>query len=342
MEKRNKFTRLTEEHVDAQVAAMEEFGDELQRETELGRRNMDDLGGKKPADFAYERAATGLSLFLHVSALDRAEENLDGRVREFMRHVCGDWLDLWGNSSDVPGDSAPTPVFQLPWWAVPRGIGTRIGGSPMKPPNGDESSTLGIEESETFILGAQSSLTVALRAVLTRSHRKALIATGMSASSSPKKEPPVAPMATTMERLSTASEAEHLDTLSRLNRLFGSELWRAKADTSAAAFESLRTIDTDSAKRDELGRHLSEWKERVSAAIHKWAGKYLALARSNPAVAGSAGKWVEEQVLSRLRAQCIGHGGPRAFTQDANAASGAGIGSVHPTLRAYQLWRVKS
>jgi hypothetical protein len=33
MERRNKFTRLTEEHVDAQVAAMEEFGDELQRET---------------------------------------------------------------------------------------------------------------------------------------------------------------------------------------------------------------------------------------------------------------------------------------------------------------------
>jgi hypothetical protein len=117
----------------------------------------------------------------------------------------------------------------------------------------------------------------------------------------------------------TAPEVECLDALSRLNRLFGGELWKAKADTSAAAFESLSAVDTDSAKRDELGKHFSAWKERVAAAIHKWVGKYFALARSNPAVAGSAGKWVEEQVLSRLQAQCFGHGpleGPRTFTRD--------------------------
>lgn len=348
--------------MDAQFAAMEEYGDELQRETlrcenstaeaicgaqnaqklselysglevwkkalctlatrysktcfELGRRNMDDLGGKKPADFAYERAATGLSLFLRVSALDGKEENCDGRVREFIRHVCGGWSDLAGNFSDLLGDSAPTVVFQLPWWAVPRGIGARVLGSPMIPPNGDESSTLGIEKSKTLILGAESSLTAALRAVLLRSHRKALIATGMSTSSRSKQEPLVAPMATDMEVLSTASEVEHLDTLSRLNKLFGSELWKAKADTSAAAFESLRAIDTDGAKRDELGKHLLAWRERVAAAIHKWVGKYFALARSNLALAGRTGKWVEEQMLSRLQAQCIGYEGRSTFTKD--------------------------
>jgi hypothetical protein len=358
----NKPTRLTEAHVNAQVAAMEEFGDELQRETlrcehstaeaiggaqnsqklsqlysglevwkkalstsatryyktcfELGRKNMDDLGGKNPADFAYERAATGLSLFLRVSALDGREESLDGCVREFVRHVCGDWSDVRGNSADVLDDSAPTPVFQLPWWAVPRGIGARMAGLPMKPPNGDESSTLGIEESETFILSAHSSLTAELRAVLSRSHRKALIAIGMSTLSSSKQGPPVAPVATNMADLATSSESEHLDALNRLNRLFGSELWRAKADTSAVAFESLRAIDTDSAKRDELEKHFLAWRERVAAAIHKWVGKYLALARSSPAVAGSAGKWVEEQVLSSLRAQCMGYEGRSTFTKD--------------------------
>ena len=33
MANRNKLTRLTEAHVDAQIAAMEEYADELQRET---------------------------------------------------------------------------------------------------------------------------------------------------------------------------------------------------------------------------------------------------------------------------------------------------------------------
>jgi hypothetical protein len=187
MANRNKLTRPTEAHVDAQLAAMEEYGDELQRESlrcelstaeairaaknaqklselhsglegwkkalcssaaryyktcfELGRRNMGDLDGKKPVNFAYERAAMGLSLFLRVSALDGEEESFDGRVREFIRHVCGDWSDLGINFSDVLGDSAPTVVFRLPWWAVPRGIGARVLGPPMIPPNGDESST---------------------------------------------------------------------------------------------------------------------------------------------------------------------------------------------------------
>jgi hypothetical protein len=64
----------------------------------------------------------------------------------------------------------------------------------MEPPDGDESSTLGIEESEIFILGAQSSLTAALREVLSRSHRKALIASGMieaSDSTVRRVEPPL-------------------------------------------------------------------------------------------------------------------------------------------------------
>ena len=119
-----------------------------------------------------------------------------------------------------------------------------------------------------------------------------------------------------MEDSPTPLEADHLDALRRLNRLFGAELWKAKADTSAAAFASLRTVDTDSAKRDELGKHFSAWRKSVAAAIHKYVGQYFALARSNPAVAGSAGKWVEEQVLSSLRAQCIGYKGRSTFKKD--------------------------
>ena len=52
---------------------------------ELGRRNKTDLGGKQPAEFAYGLTARALSTFLRVNALDGAEENSDGRVRQFLR-----------------------------------------------------------------------------------------------------------------------------------------------------------------------------------------------------------------------------------------------------------------
>jgi hypothetical protein len=151
MANRNKTTRLTEAHVDAQLAAIKEYDDALQHETlrcenstaeaicgaqnaqklselysglevwkkalctsatryyktcfELARRNMDDLSGKKPADFAYERAATGLSLFLRVSALDEEEESLDGRVRKFIRM----FVAIGRTSGVIPWRYSATP-----------------------------------------------------------------------------------------------------------------------------------------------------------------------------------------------------------------------------------------
>jgi hypothetical protein len=79
--------------------------------------------------------------------------------------------------------------------------------------------------------------------------------------------------------------AEREDLLRRLNKLFGAELWKAKADTSTAAFKALRALDEDNKKRDALGKNLSHWQDRVTSAIHKWVPEYVAFTQASNAVA---------------------------------------------------------
>jgi hypothetical protein len=146
----------------------------------------DFVAEKKPTDVAHQATAKVLSKFLRVSALEGKEEGSDGRVRWFIRHVCGDWSDVLGpktlielleehesggDSSDVVRESATAPVFQLPSWAARRGFGARLAGWPIPPLGG----TLSSEYAERFILDAEAKVTAGLRAALSRARRTATI-----------------------------------------------------------------------------------------------------------------------------------------------------------------------
>jgi hypothetical protein len=135
---------------------------------------------KSPADVAYDNTVTGLSVFLRINALDGEAESSDGRVRDFIRHACGDWRDV----VDLLGDSGP---FQLPSWAQRRGFGAKIAGWPT--PTQDPNHTLSSEYAERFILDAQAKVTEGLLSMLSRARREARIVTGMRTSSSSQPEP---------------------------------------------------------------------------------------------------------------------------------------------------------
>src|SRR5271157_1243075 len=75
---------------------------------ELGRRSGADLGGKQPAEFAYGWTDRVLSMFLRLNALDGAESNFDGRVRQFIRDVCGPPDVDVDNLPDFSFDPAPS------------------------------------------------------------------------------------------------------------------------------------------------------------------------------------------------------------------------------------------
>lgn len=128
-----------------------------------------------PADFARAFTTRDLSTFLRVTALDGEEKaqkiGSDGRVREFIRHVCGDYSDVL-----VDPDAEQNKVFLLPRWPTGRGIGARMAQWPPPPANGDESSPLSIEETEEFILGAEETLIKNLRRAIEHAHRLALVA----------------------------------------------------------------------------------------------------------------------------------------------------------------------
>ena len=157
---------------------------------ELGRRSGANLDGKKPADFAYGLTARSLSIFLRVSALDGAEENSDGRVRQFIRDVCGPPDVDVGNLPDLSLDPAPSQAFRLPSWAAKHTFGDRIARKPKPPSTG----TLSTEQAESVILAKQTMLTSGLLEALLDAYRKALISLGMSPSSSSKQGAPIAPM----------------------------------------------------------------------------------------------------------------------------------------------------
>jgi hypothetical protein len=130
---------------------------------------------KSPGDVAYDDTVSVLSVFLRVNALDGEVERSDGRVRDFIRHACGDWRDV----VDLLGDSGP---FQLPSWAERRGFGAKLAGWPT--PSQNPNHTLSSEYAERFIRDAQAKVTEGLLSALFRARREARIATGMRASSS--------------------------------------------------------------------------------------------------------------------------------------------------------------
>jgi hypothetical protein len=127
-----------------------------------------------PAEFARVWTIGDLSAFLRVSALDGKEKaqeiGSDGRVREFIRHVCGDYSDVL-----VDPDAEQNKVFLLPRWPTGRGIAARLAQWWLPPANGDESSSLTREETEEFILGTEEILIKKLRRAIAHAHRLALV-----------------------------------------------------------------------------------------------------------------------------------------------------------------------
>src|SRR5271165_4545285 len=157
---------------------------------ELGRKSKADLDGKQPADFAYGLTARALSIFLRVSALDGAEENSDGRVRQFIRDVCGPPDVDVDNLPDLSLDPAPSQAFRLPSWAAKHTFGDRIARKPKPPSTG----TLSTEQTESVILAKQTMLTSGLLEALLDAYRKALVTVGLSTAASSKQGAPIAPM----------------------------------------------------------------------------------------------------------------------------------------------------
>jgi len=154
---------------------------------ELGRKSKADLDGKQPADFAYGLTARALSIFLRVSALDGAEENSDGRVRQFIRDVCGPPDVDVDNLPDLSLDPAPSQAFRLPSWAAKHTFGDRIARKPKPPSTG----TLSTEQTESVILAKQTMLTSGLLEALLDAYRKALVTVGMGPSASATQEAPI-------------------------------------------------------------------------------------------------------------------------------------------------------
>jgi hypothetical protein len=129
-----------------------------------------------PAEFARSFTAECLSTYLRITALDgkeKAEIPSNGRVREFIRHVCGDYSDVL-----VGPDAVQNEVFHLPRWPKTRSFGSRLAQWPIASANGETSSTLSIEETEEFILGVLETLVMNLRRAIAHAHRIALAALG--------------------------------------------------------------------------------------------------------------------------------------------------------------------
>jgi hypothetical protein len=122
---------------------------------ELASNNRRELEGS-PAEFARSRTTADLSTFLRVTPLggnERAREiDSNGRVREFVRHACGDYFDV------VPSLVAEqSAVFLFPRWPAKRSFGSKIGQMSKALTPGAESNTLTIEETEAFILSAEGT-----------------------------------------------------------------------------------------------------------------------------------------------------------------------------------------
>lgn len=128
-----------------------------------------------PAEFARAFTIGDLSTFLGVTEFDGKEKaqeiGFDGRVREFIRHVCGDYSHVLVADPDAEKNK----TFLLPRWPTGRTVGARMAQWWRPPANGDESSPVSIEETEWFILGAEEMLIKNLRRAIAHAHRLALV-----------------------------------------------------------------------------------------------------------------------------------------------------------------------
>jgi len=140
---------------------------------------------RNPAEFAKGLTEVEISAFLRISPLDRndpaREGGSGGRVREFVRHVCGDLSDVYPSLR-----TEQNTVFRLPQWfdtkwnakAHLAKLAWRPPGQAPRTPTIDESITLSIEETEKFILGWEDLLVSRLRVAITTARRKARIVLG--------------------------------------------------------------------------------------------------------------------------------------------------------------------
>jgi len=143
---------------------------------EIVRANRAEHDGANPAEFAMAVTAKDLSTFLRLSSLEgkqgTREIGLNGRVREFVRNVCLNYPDFQLLEAEKREASL------LPRWPWGRTLGALIARGPRTPADGDESTTLTLEESEQFILGAEETLIKDLRRAIAHVHRIALVDLG--------------------------------------------------------------------------------------------------------------------------------------------------------------------
>jgi hypothetical protein len=144
-------------------------------------RNKSDPRADSPVDFARAITVRDVSTFLRVTAIDgdgAQEIGSNGRVRKFVRHVFGDYSDVFNLDVD---DTKSTPVFLLPRQPVGRTFGSLIGAPrPRMTSDGDESITHTLEETEQFIHEAEETLIKNVERAIAHDHRHALIELGKS------------------------------------------------------------------------------------------------------------------------------------------------------------------
>jgi hypothetical protein len=131
-----------------------------------------------PAEFASSFALKCLSTFLRVTPWDGAEApreiNSNGRVRWFVRHVCGDWSDNFPDTYGLrPGQNL---IFHLPHylsgvWMVRAKVATR------RRVEAPATSLLSMKETEKFILDTEQTLIKRLRDAIADAHRDAVVET---------------------------------------------------------------------------------------------------------------------------------------------------------------------
>jgi hypothetical protein len=142
---------------------------------------------RSPAGFAKGLTEVEISAFLRITGLDRKEParevDFNGRVRWFVRHVCGDWSDLYPVAP--AGQNKP---FLLPlWFQHEWNIKASMAKLAWRPPDSapltpaiDESSSLNAEETEKFVLAMEELLIGKVRGAIAAADRKALIILGKS------------------------------------------------------------------------------------------------------------------------------------------------------------------
>jgi hypothetical protein len=127
----------------------------------LGLGNAICLGGEEPADWSYRLVAMGLSTYLGLNALDGAEEDSNGRVRQFVRNVV----------REGPASTS----FPLRGWFARRTFGARLGTRDQIP---SLDGTLSTHQTNDFIRAAEVKLTKRLLDALSDLRENAIIETG--------------------------------------------------------------------------------------------------------------------------------------------------------------------